>query len=974
MNSDNRQFHTLPHNLIQRLAWLEQRITDLAQENAQLRQQLLTGDAAHYQALINSMQEGLILQDRQGVILEANPSAARILGLELSELKNRCLSDFPWQVIEENGQLISAAHFPVQRALREGKPNSDTVLGFIRADQPILWLSINAQPLFYPNAKRPYAAFASFSDITVRKQMQLSLQQSEERFELAVRGSNDGLWDFNFKTGEIYFSPRWKQMLGFTDNELPNQHQTWLERIHPEEYNKVLANREAYLKRAIPTYEFVYRLRHREGHYLPILTRGIAVWDGEGKPCRMIGTHTDLSVLQEAQQQLQQVRNDVLGREQQIQAMLDIAPDSIIVINDRGVIEGLNAATELLFGYSEKELMGKNVSLLMERTDAQHHNYYISRYIKTGKRQMDNQSRELSGRRCDGSRVPILLSIGEFEVNGKKKFAAFINNISRQKQTEYELQQARDVAEAANQSKSRFLATMSHEVRTPLNGILGMAELLSEMSLTEVQKQYIDNIRISGHSLLAIINDVLDFSRLESNRLTLHNEEFKLKQLLENISKIFRPLIEAKNLVFITRFDFESDYTVQGDPQRLQQILNNLLNNALKFTYQGHIEFNVYLQVIETDHLQVLFEVKDTGIGIDEKSQAHLFQPFSQVDDSPSRRFGGSGLGLAICKRLVAIFEGKIGVESALMQGSRFWFSIPMSGRMLMRQKKLDTVSTVEKKNLRFKSNISILVAEDNLINQIFIQESLQRLGATVTVAETGIEALKMVKINTYDVILMDCHMPEMDGFTTVVKIREWEQTEQRQLIPIIALTANAMSGERERCLNIGMNDYLTKPVPRELLLRTLQHWLPDCSLIEETSILTQPEETARKLGLNSGVNSAVKNLPTLDYSVLSQLREEIKINGVNRLIDLYLNELPNYFKQIETAITNNNAEALYLAAHKFKGASKNLGVTSVISRCEQLEQLARTGDLNAVPELFQLLLDSIDSVRETLLAEKNIV
>ncbi len=963
MSSTEAAFSAPCETPAQQIARLKQQIQCLERENTLLKQQFSNSDASHYQALINSMQEGVILQNRQGLILDANPSAARILGVELKALKGTRLGDWHWQVIQENGETVPPSAFPVRRALREGVPNSHTILGVVRADLPILWLSINAQPLFHAKEKRPYAAFASFTDISQSRQIEHCLRHSEERFELAMQGANDGVWDINFLTDEVYFSPRWKQMLGYQDDELPNIQDTWRDRIHPDDYDLVMHTRSAYLQRLLSHYEFVHRLKHRDGHYLPILTRGIAVWDEQGRPCRMVGTHMDLSMLQETQRELLQVRRYILDQEQQIQAMLNISPDSIVVINDKGVIEALNPATEQLFGYAKQDLLGKNVKVLINVEDARQHDYYIQRYVETGKRHMSNRSRELAGVHRTGTVVPILLSIGEFEVRGQKKFAAFVHDISKQKQTERELQRARDVAEAANQSKSIFLATMSHEVRTPLNGILGMAELLREMGLTEEQQRYLDNIRLSGQSLLTIINDILDFSRLESNRLSLHATDFKLSTLVQETIDVFTPLVEAKGLQFNLEFDPQQDYTVCADPQRLKQILNNFINNALKFTEHGSIMLRVQLKSITSNQLDVLFEVIDTGIGIDSSALQHLFQPFSQVDDSSTRRYGGSGLGLAICKRLVTMFNGHIGVDSVPRQGSRFWFQIPLLYRHNQVGAEPVTLSAMpQMQNLRFKRGVHILVAEDNLINQIFIQEMLQRLGAKVVVAETGLEALTLLQRGGYDAVLMDCHMPEMDGLTAVEQLRQWEQAQQREPIPVVALTANAMSGERERCLASGMNDYLTKPVSRDVLCNTLYTWLDEhMTVVDEATPAFQPVVK----------NTPDTATPEIDHSILELLRVEIRPAGVNRLIDLYINELPNYFKQLQDAIEKQDAEALYLAAHKFKGASKNLGVLSVIHACEYMEALAKTAQLQQAQHEYQVLLDSLDELRPLLLAAK---
>jgi CheY-like chemotaxis protein/HPt (histidine-containing phosphotransfer) domain-containing protein len=398
---------------------------------------------------------------------------------------------------------------------------------------------------------------------------------------------------------------------------------------------------------------------------------------------------------------------------------------------------------------------------------------------------------------------------------------------------------------------------------------------------------------------------------------------------------------------------------IASDPQRLQQVLNNLLNNALKFTERGHVELNIYLKSQHEDQLFLLFEVIDSGIGIEENMQSQLFQPFTQLDHSTTRPYGGSGLGLAICKRLIGLFQGQIGLESHLNKGSRFWFKVPM--RRCDPNAEDEVQPLLGQHKLCFTSAAKLLVVEDNLINQVFIQETLQRLGANVTVVENGALAVQQVQQCQYDAVLMDCHMPEMDGFAAVEHIRAWEQQQQLAPIPIIALTANAMHGERDRCLKCGMNDYLTKPVVRELLLHTLQKWLPS-HLFDRIEPANTPVTTATS---HSPFTDLSQPQRLVDENILNQLHSEIGEKSVNRLINLYLNELPNYFQQINESLIENNVEALYLAAHKFKGASKNLGVNCFIWYCEQLEAAARDSDLKMAHQLFTQLLSYEKQIRQ---------
>ncbi len=697
----------------------------------------------------------------------------------------------------------------------------------------------------------------------------LELQESEKRFSAAMQAANDGLWDWDLETDKVYYSPRWKSMLGYEEEELSGVLDSFTTLVHPNDRQRVLKLARDYIEGHTDSFEAEMSMSHKGGHSITILSRAFLIRSKvDGKPIRLIGTHVDISERRKAEQFILDT-SDIL-RMIALRKSKERIYDAIAHLYESRH-PGMRCSMLLLEGNKlmhagapsmPKEYCqaingienGPNVGSCGTAT------YYGVRVIVEDiatdpKWEKIKHVALPHGMRCcwsepiKNSKGDVLGAFGmyydypaspnEAEANDMSSAARLAGIIMEREKSEKELnrhrkhleelvsertlqlEEAKLEAEAANQAKSNFLANMSHEIRTPMNALLGLSRLALQTDLDPKQQDYLEKIHNSATSLIGVINDVLDFSKIEAGMLDIENITFNINDSVNQVMDVFHQSAQDKGLLVSVDISPDVPRYLIGDPLRFRQILTNLVGNAIKFTETGSIHVSVRSLLTIDEKIKLETTVLDTGIGMSPEQSGNIFGAFNQADPSTTRKFGGTGLGLSITRHLVELMEGEIWVESKANKGSVFTFSLSLVEASEVNDVK--TVKPVSKiPNFRDKK---ILLVEDNEINQQVAEGLLELSHCSTIVANNGEEAVEIIASGIHvDLVLMDIQMPVMNGLDATRKIREIEDAARR--LPIIAMTGAAMDAERVRAYESGMDALIAKPFSLERLYSELTRWI----------------------------------------------------------------------------------------------------------------------------------------------------
>ncbi|TVQ14202.1 MAG: PAS domain-containing sensor histidine kinase [Bacteroidetes bacterium] len=752
--------------------------------------------------------------------------------------------------------------------------------------------------------------FLLYNTLQARK----TAQTTEYRFRTLLEANPSAIMIFqNFRLG--FVNSALVDLTGFTREEL-TQMEIW-QLIHPSSLNNPAVDAiDAKNKTFSFRGEFRIITKNQTEKWIDLSTRSI---DFYNQPA-VIATAIDIT---------ERKNTELHIKESELRYKNFFSKNSAIMLiidPDTGNIQDANQAAINYYGYSREKLVTMNMS---------HINVLSSMSIKREIVQAKAENRNyyyLKHKLADGSERDVEIYTSMIEVQSTLLSYCIVFDITERRKVEEELKKAKEMAEEATQVKSFFVSNVSHEIRTPLNAIIGLTDLIIEgEQLTSKQMQNMKSIKYSSDHLLGVINDVLDFSKLEAGKVELEKIEFDVYTLINESVKTVEFKANETQIAINTFIDPDVPPVLKGDPSRLRQILLNLLSNAIKFTHEGHVDIQVKILHRGTDKAEIKFSVSDTGIGIPEHKQSQLFQSFTQAESDTSSKYGGTGLGLSISKKLVELQNGRIGLKSIEGMGSTFWFCLNYE----ISEKTFVPDMTKVSGRIKDLSGVKILMAEDDKMNQFVMKQIIEKWNGLLDIAQNGREAIEKLEKNDYHLVLMDLHMPELNGYEAARKIRNPQSAVLNHDLPIVALTADVTSETRQKVKEAGMNDFITKPSEQDIIYKKI------ISALRNTKTCFV-EKKARPVSKEQPKEQNLEKSKLRIQKALADIFDE-DTEATVALIVRFLKEIPRTIVGINEAFYDQDLENLGKLVHKIKPGYSYMGFSEVSDKITQIQELTKS-------------------------------
>ena len=779
-------------------------------------------------------------------------------------------------------------------------------------------------------------------DITELKNVEQDLRVIEKRLSMAQTFAHAGVWEYDIQTDRLYWSRECENLFGLDPGEFGGTFEAFLEMVHPEDRDYVIKTNSPITQwdKGIPL-EYEHRIVKKDGSTRWVRESAGVVRDEEGNPAQIVGFVIDIT---EARNQQEKMRL-ILEAAQNVSFIITEPPDK----SDDAIIREFSPGSENLFGYKKDEILGRSVSILHSQSDVEKFPEIHDR-LKQGKPWKDR----LTLVRKSGETFPALFTVYPYEMNNKLYTLGVSIDISELEETRKQLVQVMEKALSANRAKSEFLANMSHEIRSPISGIMSALEMLSQRIHDEKSLNIIDMARQTARSLEVVINDILDLSRVEAGKLVIVQKDFEPAILLNRIISLFSGRAENKGISLSSHVSQDTPALLRGDPHRLEQVLINLVDNALKFTEKGEVKVEVEALGPFPDSISLCFKVTDTGPGIPDEFRPELFDNFTRADNTYTKKYRGTGLGLAISSRLVRLMGGNMEVESTPGKGSTFSFTLPFGAVKKPAPEKNAEVVEAGPDITDGPQPLNILMAEDSELNREYMSFILEKAGHNAHIVADGKEAIQAFEPGKYDLVILDIQMPDISGLETAKRIREIEENSPDSgKTPIMALTAFAMPLDRNRFLSAGMDGYISKPFEAKALFREMARLTMD---IHHTDYESAGTETGAHQDSRDQIMACSVDMDRVRDRYLENI--EFWKRSFTRFVN---NELPGYIHKIRQSLEQKKMNDLISIIHKLEGALGSLCAMKGHQKALDLKQALGGGDMARAEVLARDLVDELE-------------